>query len=423
MANLFRTGLVFLRSIVVARGLGAELYGTYAIVVAFVETVQQFFNFNVPTSLIKFGAAFRTRNRTDQLVALLKAGAFVSLISAVASVFIIAILITFSYDTFIEQDGLYWFIVFYAMVACVFLFDNLSTALLRIFDKFKFNSLVQIVMAVVEFSIIAFTIYLYPRNLTYFFVAVIAAKLLNSLIINGMAMWELRAELLPYAKSKMALISAERKEMTQFTFGNSVGQSVITIMNKGDVLLLAALAGPAAVGLYAVAKKLAFSILIITDPLKYTIFPQLSSLISKGKYRDIKKMLFRITGVSLLPSLVFLVGMFYLNEWIITLFYGDEYAGASASFFYLFMAATMASVFFWNLSMIQSLGIIKFRFYVYAVAIAAGGGLAWYLIPAMGAEGAAIGHLVLKMIIIIAFTGLTYKRLNSLQSEIGNELK
>ena len=71
-SNFFSTALAFLRSVVIARGLGAEIYGTYAIVVAFVALIQEFLNPNIGTALIKFGAVYHDEQRTDKLMAMVK---------------------------------------------------------------------------------------------------------------------------------------------------------------------------------------------------------------------------------------------------------------------------------------------------------------------------------------------------------------
>jgi hypothetical protein len=64
-ANGVRTLLTFVKSIIIARGLGADLYGNYVLVVAFVGTIQEFFNLNIGAAVIKFGA---DRNELPALV-------------------------------------------------------------------------------------------------------------------------------------------------------------------------------------------------------------------------------------------------------------------------------------------------------------------------------------------------------------------
>ena len=68
IANTYGVGLAFLRSIVIARGLGAEILGIYTVIIAFVVTVQEILKLNVPLGIIKYGAHFISEDRHDKLV-------------------------------------------------------------------------------------------------------------------------------------------------------------------------------------------------------------------------------------------------------------------------------------------------------------------------------------------------------------------
>ena len=46
-ANAVSTLLAFVKSIIIARALGIELFGNYVLIVAFVGTIQEFFNLNI----------------------------------------------------------------------------------------------------------------------------------------------------------------------------------------------------------------------------------------------------------------------------------------------------------------------------------------------------------------------------------------
>ena len=146
-ANIVREFLVFLRSIVIARGLGVEFYGIYAMIVAFVFTVQELLNLNIGTPLTKFGAEFKTENRIDKLSALLKGCALVAIISAITSIILITLLITIFYDIFFTKPGLHWIIILFAIAETTLFFDFLSTSLLRLYYKFRLNAIISIIMA------------------------------------------------------------------------------------------------------------------------------------------------------------------------------------------------------------------------------------------------------------------------------------
>jgi len=412
--NFFRTILVFVRSIVVARGLGVKLYGTYAIVVAFVTVVQEFFNLNIGTTIIKFGAEYKNKERLDKLTVLIKGGFFLTIGASLLSVFLIAILITVSYQTFFTVKNLHWYIIFYSLAASTRYIDYISTSILRLFFKFKLNSIIRIFMNVIEFLIVVITVIVFPRNLSIFFLAVILARITGAFICNGMAFWELRLYILPYLKSNFAVIKDQWKVIRNFTINNSVSRTIQTFILRGDVLLLGALTDVFHVGYYAVAKRLAFSILRLSNPLTNAIFPQFAKLVAERKFKEIKEMIIKISKLLLVPSILFIAFTYFFKEWIIMTVYGDKYIMASKPFFYLIILAVLIFMFFWNLSLIQSLGMVAFRLRVYIVSLAVGAIAAIILITKLGTIGAALSLLLAYLIITVAFTYSTWNRMNQL---------
>jgi O-antigen/teichoic acid export membrane protein len=414
LSNFIKTFLVFARSIVIARGLGVEIYGTYSIVVAFVSTVQEFLNLNIGTTLVKFGAEYKTSERKDKLLALIKGSIFVTIGTSIISILIIIILMSFSYNTFFKIPELHLYIILFAFALSTAFFDYISISILRLFFKFKLNSIIRIVMNIIEFITILSVILIYPKNLRAFFFAVIFARLINSVICNSVAYLELKKKFSGTKNIRIKVIYDDLKKIINFTLNNSVSKTIQTIMNRGDILLLGAMAGPLAVGYYSIAKKLANSILLLTDPLGGAIFPQLSILVSEKKIVEIKKMLKKITGVLSIPASIFLVSTFIFRKTIIEFLFGVEYSNASSPFVFLVFGAVINVVFFWILYLVLSLGMAQLRLKFTFYAIIIGFTVSILLIPIHGATGAAIGLLSSKLIITAFFIYYSNKKLSQL---------
>ena len=186
-ANAYRTGLAFAKSVIIARGLGVELYGQYVLILALVVTIQEFFNLNIGTAVIKFGADYRSAERLDKLVALVKASGMFCGVLALVSIAAVAGVSTFAYDTFIKVPGLEIYVLLYAAVASTTFLDSVSTGLLRLFYRFKVNSLVQMAIATIDIVFMAGVLYLFPHTLEPFIIAMIIAKLLESGVLRQAA--------------------------------------------------------------------------------------------------------------------------------------------------------------------------------------------------------------------------------------------
>lgn len=411
--NLTRSALVFLRGIIIARGLGVELYGTFTIIAAFAGSIQQFLNFTLSSTIIKFGASYLSNKKNDKLTALIKSGYYFSSIVAVLSTTIIAFLTIFVYDVFLDKPGLQWFILMYAIISSTMFIDNISTTLLQLYYKFKQAAIINIVVTIIDLLIIAIIVLFNPNNFTYFFIALVSSRLLGSVILNIATFTIVKNSLLPYLKTSVRVLKDDYKVLVNYTIANSGSRAIKSLINNGDVLLLGAMLGPVPVAFYNIAKKLAYMILIFIDPLTNTIFPQLSLLIADQKYDEVKKMIYRITKLLVIPSIVFVAIVYFLRDYIIILTYGKEYLEAAKPFLFLTINAVVGAILFWNLPLLLSLGMAKFRFYINLVSLVFGGIAAYLLIPQYGTNGAAIGLLISNAFVIGVFCYVSITKINN----------
>lgn len=411
VGNFFRTALVFLKGVVLVRLLGTELYGLHAIIISFVGIIQEFLNLNIGTTIIKFGATYRSEKKPRLLVALIKAGVLISMASALLSILIIVLILIYAYDVFLEEKGLEWYIITYAFASGTMFFNSIAQGVLRLYYKFGALSAISVIVAVIEFAIVVTAVYIEPTKLSALFIGLIAAKIIGAIVLSIGTFLQVKDHLKEDIGSSIFNIRADWNTIFSFTIANSGSRSIHTAANKGDVMLLAALGGengPVWVTFYNLAKKLAYAVLTVVDPLVQSIYPQFSVLMSEKKYREILKMINQVTKMSLIPGAVFLGVVYLIKDWLITFIYGADRLGAAEPFVYHILSAVLGTIFFWNLSLIISIGMVRFRLVVSALATLIGAGVAYYFIPTWGASGAALGLLVTNFLIIISFSIASY---------------
>lgn len=411
IANLNAAACDFSRSIVLGRGLGVENFGMYMLVTSLVMTIKEFFNLNLGTAFIKFGAEYKSADDTKKLVALLKLSMILAAVSAVISILLIAAVNNFAYDVFISQPGLQLYIQFYAVAACLSFFDFISISLLKLYFKFRLNSLVKIVLDILDLAVIGATVYLFPGQLTVLIIAAAGTLFMKTAIYNGVALWEMRDIILPHMNVRLASIRNDWRRLGNFVISNSASRTLHTLIFTGDILLLGALAGPAQVGYYAVAKKLAFAILRVTDPLSISIYPQLANLISIHNYRGAYQMLGKITRMLVAPIGLLLVIAFFISGWLITRIYGVDYQSATLPFMILLIASSLSALFFWSTPIILSLGRINLRLKTHVVALSVGLLTGFLLGPSYGATGVAIALCLAVIILHSVFVRATIREL------------
>jgi O-antigen/teichoic acid export membrane protein len=223
--------------------------------------------------------------------------------------------------------------------------------------------------------------------------------------------------LTPAGHAPESLIREERESIRNFVLGNSLGNTLKTLISQGDVLLLGLLTSPVEVACYVVAKKSAYSILTLSDPLTSSVYPQLSKLLAERRFSEVRTMLKRTTLTGLVPAILFFVAMVFLNRWAIVLVYGKEYITASDSFMYFLAGALLGAVTFWTLPLVQSLGIIRLRIIAYVVTILFGTLLSILLVPTMGITGMALALLVTNILNATIFIRTSFQTMSRAEQE------
>jgi len=412
LSNFYSTGLAFVRSVLIARGLGATLFGSYTLVVAFVGLVQEFLNLNLGTALIKFGAGYHAENRNDKLFALVKASMRVSALMALLSVIAIVVLTCFQntgLHQFQQMDG---YVIAYAIAASITYFNSISRGMLRLYYRFRISSIIEIIMDTVETVVVGVVLFFFPKDISVFFPAIIVVRFINAFICNFIAFLELKGEWSHHYDVGTEILANDRRAIQDFVIGNSLGNTLKTMISQGDVLLLGLLTGPEQVAYYAIAKKLAYAILTITDPLASSIYPQLAKLLAERKFNEATTMLGKITRFSVIPAAVFFIVMYFLHQWMIVALYGAEFTLAASSFMFFLAGALLGAVTFWTLPLVQSLGLIRMRILAYLITIVAGVALSYLLIPSFNAAGMAMALLITNILNATIFIYFSFRRIH-----------
>jgi O-antigen/teichoic acid export membrane protein len=270
----------------------------------------------------------------------------------------------------------------------------MAVAGLRLYYRFRINSLVQIGCDVLDFVCIAATIVVFPYRLDCFLVAVVLSKAVGSIAIIVASYRELTPELSIGSPAKIALIREDQARISRFVLSNSASRTIQTLISSGDVLLVGILANSYQAGLYSIAKKLAFSLLRLTDPLKHSIFPQLAQLTTESRYREIKSLLKRAVLVMAAPCILYLLFGFFARESLIVTLYGNEFRGAAWPFVVQQTIAVLGAVSFWSLPLIQSLGFMGYRFLLLIIAMLVSFVVAVPMTIHFGALGGSVASLV-----------------------------
>ena len=383
---------------IIAKALNASTFGEYVTILAFTASLQAFFNLNVGTMFTKFGAGYVAENRSDKLFALLKLSFIISFVALLASLVVLYFFIHFSYGLFIDKPGLETHILLLAVGQGMIFIDYISLSLLRLFYKFKQNSLITMLLITIELIVIIVSLVVYEMGLDTFLIVIIVQKFASSLIFNALCLREVRSELKGFFQAKVNIIREDYAEIKQFITVNYGSRLLKTLLQQIDVLLLSVYASDYQVGIYGVGKRLGMAILSITDPLMNAIFPQVSRMISDKQFKALLAMIRQITSTVLVMVLVVLVPMYLFRFDIVALAYGNEFREGGNVFFVITLNAVTGGIFFWYTSLLLNLELVVYRFKLYIFLLLASLVLGFLLVPPFGAMGAAFMVLGLRIL-------------------------
>lgn len=404
IARVFRASEVVIRSIVVARSLGVEVYAVYAIVAAFTQPFINVFNANLGTSIVKFGTELKEENNQHMLVALIKLAYWVTCLLYALFAFVFFLGCTF-FDALFEFDrSLIGYVVLFGLAGGATLFGLLGKALLALFMRFRVNTLVDLVITAVNVVVITLVAFLNPGNLTAILVTVACTMVFSPLVSNVAAFVELRGELGGAWDAKVGLLRARYNEYFRFTFGNWLARSLENATKSVDILILGSFASAPVVAVYDIARKLANIFFMMKDPIVIAAFPQVAGLLARKEYSVFKQLLASVYKMLLGPAIALLVLVVLLDDWILSI-WGEGFANPG-DVVVLTMCRTLVPLLcFWSIPLILSLGKVRVRLAAGVVSSVVGFGLALLLVQPYGGEGVAgamlVGVLVNQTILMV----------------------
>lgn len=413
-SNTYRIGLVFLRSIIVATALSAATFGEYATILALTLSLQAFFNTNIGTVFTKFGAGYMSENRNDKLFAMVKLSFTICIAVLLISLIVLYFFIQLSYDFFVDYPGLENHIIALSVAQGMIFINYISMSLLRLFYKFKQNSLINMLLITFELIVIVVALVVYSVGLETFLVIIIIQKFVSSIIFNVLCFWEIRDKLTGFMKVRINLIREDFTIIRSFIVINYGSRLLKTLLQQGDILLLGAFnIDKNEVGIFAVGKRLGNAILSITDPMMNAVFPQVSRMIADKQYGQLLTMIKQITISVTAVSGLILIPFYFFRFDLVALAFGSEYSEAGNVFFIMAIGAVIAGASFWYASLLINLELIVYRLKMYILLVLAGMLLGYLLIPAYGAIGAALMMLGIKILEVSVGAGKSIKALKA----------
>ena len=403
--NIFFAGSEFLQAILYGRYLGVEQFGLLLIIITYVYMVRRILDIRVWEVATKYLAEFKVKEDRERIYATVKLVYVTDLSTGIAACVLAfwgAPLLAKYIMHSIEPVGLIRLFSFYIMFMAV---DYTSKAILRVFDRFKWLMLQEILRSCTILLLVTIVL-INGYGIKEVITVLLIGTGLGSALLIGMALRTIAVYTGNMRRSsKISLLSDRIKEMFKFMIYTHLGSIGGVIVRFAPTMLLGYFRNPTEVGYYKLAERFVQVPALVIDPFYYAIYPKLSRMWSAGNLEVFKDYIKKVTRLMIFIMLPIAFIIFIFTPVIINLFIGKEFLPAAAAVRIMIWGIVIAGIFVWARPSI--LAVNKPEVSLVASLIGAAILLCWTIItvPFWGYMGSAVGFnisYVLGQIILIA---------------------
>jgi O-antigen/teichoic acid export membrane protein len=399
-----------LQTVIIARMLGVDDYGLLALVTAYVEILNNFFDFKVWETATKYIGTFWAKGEKGKTLSMIKLSYIIDISSGILA-FIIAILtakIASSYV--IHSPQAYTLIWAYSLSLLIKTANSTSDAILRVFDKFKRIAFVSSFISLFNLVLVSLLLYLGMGINGVLFSYVLASFLDFSIGIWVVSKTLGENQLTGWWRSDLSLVRDQWKGIAWF-LGNTSLAATLKMANDNflGILVLGYYSGKEGAAYYKIAKSFVKLMTRIMGPLYEAIYPELVRISSLNALKDFKKLLKYSTKNLMRFTIPVAIVILIFSDPIITLIFGKEYLPASNPLRIVTLAVLITHLTFWVNPALLAFGRPGLRTLIGAASTTSYIVLLFFLVPSFSYIGAAfafLGYAIVKA--LTSFTGLKF---------------
>ena len=392
-ANMIVAGLGMLTLVVMARSLGPTGLGVLALIEAYARSVDRIFRFESWQTLVRYGTHALEHGDETEFRRLVKFSTLFDVGGAALAASLALIGLFFVAGWFDLEDERQTM----AMIFAASLYLGLSstpTAVLRVFDRFQLLSKIAVAAATARL-LMAVTAWQLGGGLWAFLIVLVISQLLEQLLPLTFAWRELRLQGHSHVwKLPFEGLLDHNPGILKFLLNVNINVIARTSTQRFDVLLLGALLGPAAVGLFQLAKRVGIAAQRLGRPIQQAVYPDIARLWVRGEVSRFRWIILRVNLVMGSLALIVFVILAMNMEFIVRLAFGEAFVPAVPIVIVQVLATTiLLSGITMNpamMSMGEDHKLVRITLAATAVFFAAFAPL----VLNFGAIGASIGHVL-----------------------------
>ncbi|MCY3973174.1 MAG: oligosaccharide flippase family protein, partial [Candidatus Dadabacteria bacterium] len=226
-----------LETIILARFLGLEQFGVFALVISFVGIVNGLLDFNIHEPIVKYVGMYRERNDKEKTLSFVKFFYLVDFLSGAAAFAVAVLLAGVANEFFIKSEGAVELVVIYSFYLLVVTLNKNSQSLLVVFQKFKRVTTLTVTATGIRFLFVAAAL-IGGTGIKGVLAAHVAAGFVNSVIFQFFIHRTLRDEGLGgWIFANLGAVKGEVRGVASFTVSSTYSAVIGNDIDKNIAVL------------------------------------------------------------------------------------------------------------------------------------------------------------------------------------------
>ncbi|MDX9865013.1 MAG: oligosaccharide flippase family protein [Anaerolineaceae bacterium] len=388
-SNTITMVLGMAQSILAARLLGVAALGVLGTITVFASTVNRLFSFRMGDLVVKYFGGYLEEGDLPRAGSLIKVSASIESITSVVAFLVLLFLAPVAAVIFAKDPSLtVWFRV-YGVFILGSLIDETAVAVLHVTDRFRSQAILNLAQSILTAVVIGLA-FLLQAGLPLVLFAYLAGKIVLGFGGVFLAARSLRRVLGARWWRQPMVKLPPWGELARFAVSTNLSTTINLVVRDSEQLWVAYFLSPLAVGYYKIALAIVNMVVMPITPFISTTYPKISASVAGKKWAQLRSLLRRVTAISGAWTAASTLGLLVLGRLFIRIMYGTEFLPAYPILLVLLVGYGLANTCFWNRPLLLAFGKPMVPFYAMAVFGLIKVGLAFSVVPAMGAMGEAI---------------------------------
>lgn len=392
--------LLFVESLVLARLLGPEQFGTFVLVMAFPEAVQMILDCRTREAITRYLGESRALGDPEFGDAVFRFALLVNLAVGVTAFLIVSAGASVAATYIVKNAALAGLIVLAGLGRLLASLDSGSGAVMRVFGEYALSAKIGAATVVARF------------------VATLAGALITRSVFGavlGRTVAEgLRSALLAVPSYRLLhrhtgfrlfgpldAMRRRTREISLYLLHTNLSGTLKLASDKGIVLIVGLIGGPTAAGLYKIAAQVGTSPLLVTDAAYAALFPEYAYVVAQGDRAAAEHLGRRLTKYMALPVAA-LIGLYALvARPFVSLVFGAGFEAAAVPSLLVVAGVALSMLGFWIRPLLLALDKTRALVFVGLAAVLLQYAVTACLMPALGVLGAALGLGLFHIVYVI----------------------